>query len=438
MERSPARQQARVPAERIVVVMPNPLGDGVMATPFLRALRRLYPAAAITALHAPLLRAVLAGLPFVDAAREMPRRPGWADRERVIAWLRSQRFDLAVLLPNSFRSAWLVWRAGIPRRVGYARDGRRSLLTDRLEPVRRSPAQQQQDQCKAFARRLIREQARSRRPERLVRVEQVAHAGGVLGRFRWTYRREDGEEATRSAWAAFPGQGAGDRGGYQPLPAIDSYLELARALGAEPGPGALRMELRVTAAEQEEAAGVLADAGACSGEPLVVLVPGASFGASKCWMPERFARLADRLTDRQGEFGAIVVLAGSPAEAEILARIQQAASSAARDRLISLQQAHRGKGATLGALKAIVQSSRLMICNDTGPRHFAAALGVPVVSLFGPTDPRWAETFWEEERQVRIDVPCGPCQLQRCPIDHRCMTGITVERVLNAARELWR
>jgi len=110
------------------------------------------------------------------------------------------------------------------------------------------------------------------------------------------------------------------------------------------------------------------------------------------------------------------------------------AQPACRERLINLQRA----GASLGALKGIVSRSRLMIANDTGPRHFAVALGISTVSLFGPTDPRWAETFWEGERQVRIEVPCGPCQLKRCPIDHRCMEGITVEQVLQAARDLWR
>jgi heptosyltransferase-2 len=78
-----------------------------------------------------------------------------------------------------------------------------------------------------------------------------------------------------------------------------------------------------------------------------------------------------------------------------------------------------------------------MICNDTGPRHIAAAFGIPTVTLFGPTDPVWAETFSENERIVRVPVPCGPCQLKVCPIDHRCMKGITVDMVMQAVNELW-
>jgi heptosyltransferase-2 len=90
----------------------------------------------------------------------------------------------------------------------------------------------------------------------------------------------------------------------------------------------------------------------------------------------------------------------------------------------------------VGGLKRVVQRSKLMVCNDTGPRHFAAAFGVPTVTLFGPTDPVWAETFSEKERIVRVVVPCGPCQLKKCPIDHRCMKGITVEMVMDAVREV--
>jgi heptosyltransferase-2 len=97
-----------------------------------------------------------------------------------------------------------------------------------------------------------------------------------------------------------------------------------------------------------------------------------------------------------------------------------------------------GRGVGLGALKELVRRSSLVIANDTGPRHFAAAFGVPTVTLFGPTDPRWAQTYHERERVVRIEVPCGPCQLKRCPIDHRCLRGLGPEAVLGAAGEVLR
>jgi heptosyltransferase-2 len=77
-----------------------------------------------------------------------------------------------------------------------------------------------------------------------------------------------------------------------------------------------------------------------------------------------------------------------------------------------------------------------MITNDTGPRHIAAALNVPVVTIFGPTHPQWTEIYYAKERQVAVKVFCGPCQKKRCPLDHRCMTRISPAMVFDAAMSL--
>ncbi len=195
------------------------------------------------------------------------------------------------------------------------------------------------------------------------------------------------------------------------------------------------MELGVTAAEREEAERGLQGVGIQGGEAFVVMVPGANFGSSKCWMPERFAEVADRLAEVKGAFAAKVVLAGSPSELPIVESILAACKQ--KGRIVATAKMNAGKGISVGALKEIVRRSTLMVCNDTGPRHFAAAFGVPLVTLFGPTDPVWAETYAANERIVRIDVPCGPCQLKKCPIDHRCMKGITVEMVMREIGALW-
>jgi heptosyltransferase-2 len=109
-----------------------------------------------------------------------------------------------------------------------------------------------------------------------------------------------------------------------------------------------------------------------------------------------------------------------------------------KDRILALAKLNGGKGVSIGALKELVRQSAMMVCNDTGPRHFAAAFDVPTVTLFGPTDPVWAETYSANERIVRVDVPCGPCQLKKCPIDHRCMRELSTEMVLEAVAALWR
>ncbi len=382
-------QAPRIDAEHIVVFMPNWLGDAVMATPFLRALARVYPGAHIAAVARPLVAPVMAGLgvngngslPWVREVK-MYRR---GEEGAVVKWMKEQHFELGILLPNSFRSAWMMWRGGVKRRLGYARGGRSWLLTDRVKAVPRSAAQREADHKKAEAIRAL---------------------GGK--------RVNVGSD-------------------FEPLPTIEYYLALAEYLGA--GRAQPAMELGITPQEVAEAAGVLAADGALAGAPIVMLVPGANFGSSKCWLPERFAEVADVLADPAGPYRARVLLASSPAEMPIVDAILNASKQ--RDRLKALASLNGGKGVSIGALKELVRRSRLMVCNDTGPRHFAAAFGVPLVTLFGPTDTRWAETYASNERIVRVDVPCGPCQLKKCPIDHRCMRELTTEMVLAAVAELW-
>jgi heptosyltransferase-2 len=92
---------------------------------------------------------------------------------------------------------------------------------------------------------------------------------------------------------------------------------------------------------------------------------------------------------------------------------------------------------TLSQLKSVIRRSHLLLCNDTGPRHFAKAFDVPVVTVFGPTWTQWTDTDYPMERIVRIDVDCGPCQKPVCPLGHlKCMTGVSVDAVFAACREL--
>lgn len=368
-----------IPAQKILVVMPNWLGDAVMATPFLRALRSVYPAAHITALARPLILPVLAGLPFINDDHGYKK----GDEAELAAWLRRQRFDLGILLPNSFRSAWLLARAGIPARLGYAREWRSLLLTHSLAPVKKSKQQRMRDALKQVA---ITHISRRRSP-------RVGSA-------------------------------------YEPMPTIDYYLALAGFLGAKEMNRT--MHLVVTGEEESVAAQFLRQHVVAADALLLTLIPGANFGASKCYPPERFAAIADHFIATRG---ATVLLAGAPSEKGIIEAIQSAAASP-REKLLSLAhyspEGGHAPGLPLGALKEIIRRSHVVLCNDTGPRHFAAAFNVPTVTLFGPTDPRWAETFHPRERQLHIDVPCGPCQLKVCPIDHRCLTGLSVQAVIEA------
>lgn len=348
-----AQNRAEHP-RRILVVLPSWVGDLVLATPALAAIRAHFSTAHITGLLKPALREVLAGSPWLDEMLfwDEPARQGGGKSGilRLARELRAQRPDLSIALPNSFRSALIGLLSGARRRAGYARQGRSLLLTDRLRAPR------------------------------------------------------EGRK-------------------FKPAPVLDYYNRLVHHLGT-PQPCELP-RLFTTSQEEARVDAYLTRVGARTERPLVVLNPGGQYGAAKCWLPDRFARVADALYD---SMQAEVFVNVGPHEGAIADDLMRAADSPVHNLGDS--------GLGLGGLKALVRRSALMITNDTGPRHFAIAFGVPVVTLFGPTHTEWTQTRYLKERIVRVQVDCGPCQLRVCPLDHRCMTRISEEMVLAAATDL--
>jgi heptosyltransferase-2 len=170
----------------------------------------------------------------------------------------------------------------------------------------------------------------------------------------------------------------------------------------------------------ERARALLGDDGA----RWIGLNPGAAFGTAKRWLPERYAAVGELLARREG---ARIALVGGPAERPLAERI--AADMSTPPRVLCGET-------TLGELCGVLGRMSLLVTNDSGPMHLAAAQGVPLLAIFGPTD--WRETAPQAERLrlVREPVYCAPCKLRECPIDHRCMRGVTVERVAQAAGEL--
>jgi heptosyltransferase-2 len=348
---------------KVLVVQPSWVGDAVMATPTLRALRELYPQAHIAYLMRRYVKPLYSGMPWVDQI--ITYRTGRTHSKTgkglldLAARLRAARFDLAILLPNAFKAALVCKMAKIRRVVGYERDGRGFLLTDKLLHVK-------------------------------------------------------------------------DRGKFIPVPIIKTYMGLAHYLGSANRD--LALKLFVTDSEAREGGELLARCGldqklnrpAANGEPpLVLLNVGAQYGAAKCWRPEYFAELADRMID---DLNATVLLSGTPRERVIVESIKRCMRHAALDL--------SNKGITLGSLKEVVRRCDLMVTNDTGPRHMAAAFDVPVVTVFGPTHPEWTEIYFEKERKVAVKVFCGPCQKKVCPLDHRCMTRVTPAMVFDASMQL--
>ncbi|RJP25641.1 MAG: lipopolysaccharide heptosyltransferase II [Deltaproteobacteria bacterium] len=334
----------------LLVRATNWLGDAVMTTPALRALRTACPRARISLLAKPLVAEMFLHHPDVDEVI-VYERPGGHDgvfgRMRMASTLRRRRFDAAILLQNAFDAALLSFLAGIPARAGYATDGRRALLTD---PVPLTP--------------------------------------DVLARHE-----------------------------------VEYYLCLLERLGI-PRPTSPELCVAVTAEERKEMSGRLAGLGIDHGKPFLAINPGATYGSAKRWYPDRFAAVADALSE---EWGAEVVVVGSTAETPLAGEIE----AAARSGVLNLA----GK-TTVREMMALLSLCSLLVTNDSGPMHIGAALGVPLVAIFGPTDWRRTSPWTGRARVVRVDVDCSPCMLRACDRGHECMLGVTAEMVIDAAREL--
>jgi heptosyltransferase-2 len=274
-----------------------------------------------------------------------------AARRQSAAELRSERFDFAILLPNSFDAALVAWMARIPRRIGYSRDGRGWLLTEAIPP-----------------------------PE-----------PGEIPRHERFY-----------------------------------YLELLRRAGiVHEYPACMDIRLDGRAAAQAAGLDVLRDAGL--GRPVVGVSPGAAYGDAKRWLPERFAETAVLVARAHS---ASVALFGATAERELCESV------AAAVRADGIAVRNFAGQTTLRQFIDLAAACRLFLTNDSGAMHIASALEVPTVTVFGATDDTTTGPTGVWARVVREQVECSPCLLRACPIDHRCMTRVTSQRVAAVALDL--
>jgi heptosyltransferase-2 len=209
------------------------------------------------------------------------------------------------------------------------------------------------------------------------------------------------------------------------------YQTLVRGLGMSTGP--LEPALEVPPSAVEAVRGLLAARGWDGTRPLLVLAPGAAYGTAKRWLPRHFTRLTESMISTHGVF---CVLVGSAADAETTRGIVDAIAAPLRDHVIDLA------GATsLETLAAVLGLAAACVSNDSGAMHLAGAVGVPLVALFGPT--REYETSPLTTRQGRSRVVinrvwCRPCMLRECPIDHRCMKGLSPEHVAAVVDDVMR
>lgn len=215
-----------------------------------------------------------------------------------------------------------------------------------------------------------------------------------------------------------------ENGAFKPFPAVDYYLALAYAVDcANETP---EIELHVNTSDEILAATSFRELGIGAERGVVTFNSSGAFGAAKLWPEEYFVALAKRIVS---ELSHDVLVICGPNEAERAARIAEAAGSR---HVASLA----GRPLSIGLSKACVRRSRLLVSTDSGPRHFAAAFDVPVVSLFGPTHIAWSDTHYEKEMKLQVAVDCGPCQQRVCPeTHHKCMRDLSIETVFSAVQQ---
>jgi heptosyltransferase-2 len=356
-------------AEKILVRGVNWLGDAVMTTPALQRLREAKPDAHITLLTHEKLAGLWRGHPSLNATMS------FSAAESVFAVsrkLRHELFDAALIFPNSPRSALEAFFARIPRRVGYARNGRSLALTDAVPP-------------RAGAKRMHK-------------------------RSRWEIEQRISQNVLRETF--LPGAHH-----------IHDYLHLACALGANAAP-----LLPLLHVNEEEVAAIRNKFHWTDEKLVFALNPGAEYGPAKRWPSERFIELATQVHHKTSCHWVVL---GARADRELAGGIASVVSST-----IGPANVTNIAGETsLRELCAVLKTCAVAVTNDTGPMHVAAALGTPVVVPFGSTSPEMTAPSSASDAKHEFivgQVPCAPCFRRECPIDFRCMKSISVEQMVEA------
>lgn len=325
---------------KILIRSTNWIGDAILTTPAISALRRNFPQATISILARPWVAEVFKENLDID---ELILYEG--SKIKVIKELKKGGFDLSVLFQNAFEAALISFLSGIPKRLGYSTDGRGFLL----------------------------------RPSVHLKAE--------------TLKKHQTEY----------------------------YLDLLKGVGLDAEAGSLVLNLNER--ERAWAFEFLRREGWKEEDRLIGINPGATYGSAKRWYPERFASFSDRLMKE----GAKVIIFGGPKERLIGDEI--------KERISSTPILTSGK-TSVRELASLIERCSVFVSNDSGPMHMASALKVPVVGLFGSTDPNVTGPMGKGHKVIQKKVECGPCFLRVCPKDFRCMDLITVEDVFEAAREI--
>ncbi len=334
---------------RILIRAANWVGDAVMTTPIVRAVRKNYPKARITVLAKPWVIPVYENNPYIDEVMVYDnggRHGKGLGTLRLSQDLRSRGFDLAILMQNAFEAALLAFLAGIPERVGYNTDFR-TLLLNRSIPM--DPA--------------------------LKKKHLIAYYIGIL-------------------------EGVGLR------------------------PDGMNPDLFISDPDNHFAEQFLHEKGLGRGTPVIGINPGATGGTAKRWFPERYAELCRLLSE---QYQTKILVFGGPADHEL----GEIIAGMSGDSCINIA----GR-TSLSQAFALIGTCDLFVTNDSGLMHAAAALGISQVAVIGSTDPVATAPFSDRSIMVRVPVSCSPCLKKECPIDHKCMDLIQVDRVFQICKTI--
>jgi heptosyltransferase-2 len=359
-----------------------------MATPTLRRLREALPGAFIGALCRPGIDQLLAGSTDLDEIHTFVPH-GMMAPKKAAAKIRPRQYDTALLLTNSFSTALITRLAFIPRRVGYNRDNRAMLLTDPVTPPKN--------------------------PDKSWKLTPAVDyywnlASHLLGAPPVDWSIHTPTDCIRVPLA---------------LP-TDAFMQLPVTRGAD----------LQSASDTQAADELLARAGLAPNQPFAILNPGGN-NPAKRWPADRYAHLAHHLATTHH---LAVLINGSPAEADLCESVRSQIAPNANGGGEGMVFSLPALNITLGALKSLCQRAALMVTNDTGPRHIAAAMGTPLVTLFGPTDPRWttipvrSHADGSPRETILVADPTLPPTESANDHPERCRVDrITLESVIEAA-----
>ncbi|MBI4712735.1 MAG: lipopolysaccharide heptosyltransferase II [Planctomycetes bacterium] len=380
--------------KRILVKIPNWLGDAVMSLPTLKALRDLFPKSHIAALAKSGLAGLFKNEPAVDEVVSYENVKGigkFGAEVSLTKEIRGKKFDLLLILPRSFHSALQGFMSGIAHRIGYAAEGRSALLTTALP-----------------------------RTKELLKRHRVQYFLNLLT----------------------PLAGSKEITVTKPLITIPTNVQqwakgqLHSVVGGDPATYGVARH-----------AALMRYSG--KGQYLIGVNPSATYGPAKCWPVERYIELVKQLL-KKGDIN--IILVGGRGDEEKLA--ERIISACGNNRRV---MDFTGKTSVL-QLAGLLKCCDVLVTNDTGPMHVAAAVGTSIVALFGSTDPVTTGPFAESQSRhecrdklrpdshrdklrggadkdkytiIRKDVTCAPCLKRVCPTNHKCMKLITVDEVLS-------